>query len=89
VIGESSYEGISAIVVQRTDSIQATGEGAQQQHRVLLDARGTGSAIYYLDINSGRVLHLSSSQDLNLVITASGKSSQFRESAKQEFALVR
>jgi hypothetical protein len=79
----------SAIVVQRTDSIQATGEGAQQQHRMLLDARGTGSAIYYLDINSGRVLHLSSSQDLNLVITASGKSSQFRESAKQEFALVR
>lgn len=89
VIGESSYEGISAIIVQRTDSIQATGEGAQQQHRILLDARGVGSAVYYLDINNGRVLHLSSSQDLNLIITASGKSSHFRESAKQEFALVR
>jgi hypothetical protein len=89
VIGESIYEGISVVMVQRTDTIQATGEGAQQQHRILLDARGIGSAVYYLDINSGRVLHLSSSQDLNLVVTASGKSSHFRESAKQEFALVR
>lgn len=89
VIGESIYEGIPVVMVQRTDSIQATGEGAQQQHRMLLEARGIGSAVYYLDINSGRVLHLSSSQDLNLIVTASGKSSHFRESAKQEFALVR
>lgn len=89
VIGESIYEGTSVVMVQRTDSIQATGEGAQQQHRILLDAHGNGSAIYYLEINSGRVLHLSTSQDLNLVVTASGKSSHFRESAKQEFALVR
>lgn len=89
VIGESSYEGIPAVIVQRIDSIQATGEGAQQQHRMLLDARGIGSAVYYLDISSGRVLHLSSNQDLNLLITASGKLSHFRESAKQEFALVR
>lgn len=89
VIGESIYESIPAVIVQRIDSIQATGEGAQQQHRILLDARGSGSAVYYLDMNSGRVLHLSTSQDLNLVVTASGKSSHFRESAKQEFALVR
>jgi hypothetical protein len=89
VIGESAYEGLPVVIVQRTDSIQATGEGAQQQHRMLLDVRGVGTAVYYLDINSGRVLHLSSSQDLSLIVTASGKSSHFRESAKQEFALVR
>lgn len=89
VVGESTYEGTRILIVQRTDSIQATGEGAQQQHRLLLDAKGTGTATYYLDVNSGRVLHLSVSQDSNLTVMASGKTSHFRQNAKQEFALVR
>jgi hypothetical protein len=88
VVGESTYEGTRILVVQRADSIQAAGEGAQQQHRLLLDARGTGTATYYLDISSGRLLHLSISQDSNLTVTASGRTSHFRQNAKQEFALV-
>jgi len=89
VIGESTYESVPVVVIQRTDTIQAAGEGAQQQHRLLLDARGAGNATYYLDASSGRVLHLSVTQDLNLTITASGKTNHFRQNTKQEFALVR
>jgi hypothetical protein len=89
VIGESTYEAIPVLVVQRADTIRAEGEGAQQQHGLQLKATGEGSATYYMDTSSGRILHISVSQDLSLTITTSGKTSYFRQSAKEEFTLVR
>jgi len=89
VIGLSTYENTSVLIVQRSDTISAEGEGAQQQHHVVLNASGTGAGIYYLDIDTGRILHLTVSQDLTLTITASGRVNHFRQSAKQEFALAR
>jgi len=88
-MGESVYEGVRVLVVQRNDTIQAEGEGAQQQHRLMLSANGMGSATYYIDISSGRILHLSVGQDLDLSITASGRTTRFRQTAKEEFTLVR
>ena len=87
VSGEAVYEGQPVLIVQRTDSIQAQGEGAQQQHPLRLDARGTGSAIYYLDMKDGRVARLTAGQELILTITTSGKAHQFRQSSKQDFRL--
>ena len=89
VIGASTYENVSVLVVQRNDSISAEGEGAQQQHRLQFSATGMGAGIYYLNIDTGRILHLTVSQDLNLTITASGRVNHFRQTAKQDFALVR
>lgn len=89
VIGQSTYENVSVLVVQRNDTISAEGEGAQQQHRLQLNASGAGTGIYYLEISTGRILHLTVSQDLNLTITASGRANHFRQSAKQDFALAR
>ena len=89
VIGESRYEAIPVLVVQRADTIHAEGEGAQLQHRLQLKASGVGNATYYMDAGSGRIVRLTVSQDLNLTITASGKPSYFRQTAKEEFTLVR
>jgi hypothetical protein len=88
VSGEAVYEGRPVLIVQRSDSIQAQGEGAQQQHPMRLDARGTGSAIYYLDTRDGRVVRLTAGQELLLTITASGKPHQFKQSSKQDFRLT-
>jgi hypothetical protein len=88
VSGEAVYEGRPVLIVQRTDSIQAQGEGAQQQHPMRLDVRGTGSAIYYLDTRDGRVVRLTAGQELLLTITASGKPHQFKQSSKQDFRLT-
>ena len=88
VSGEAVYEGRPVLIVQRTDSIQAQGEGAQQQHPMRLDARGIGNAIYYLDTKDGRVVRLTASQELLLTITASGKPHQFKQSSKQDFRLT-
>jgi hypothetical protein len=87
VSGEAIYEARPVLIVQRTDSIQAQGEGAQQQHPLRLDARGTGGAIYYLDIRDGRVVRLTAGQELILTITTSGKAHQFKQSSKQDFRL--
>lgn len=89
VLGDSTYGGIPVLLLQRTDTIHAEGEGAQQQHRIKIDATGTGIAIYYIDTNAGKVLHLTASQDLDLSVKASGRTSHFRQNVKQEFVLVR
>ena len=89
VSGEAAYQGEPVLLVQRMDSIHAHGEGAQQQHRVTLDASGTGSATYYISPGSGRVMRISTRQDLDLAITASGKIHHFKQSSKEEFNLGR
>lgn len=89
VVGRVSYSGSSTVAIQRIDSIVAHGEGHQLQHRVVVDAKGTGSATYYLIPEQSSVLHLTTSQDLDFVVQASGRANRFRESAKEEYSLVR
>jgi hypothetical protein len=89
VAGETLYSGSPVVVVQRRDTIQAHGEGAQRQHRMVLDATGSGSALYYLNPSTGQIVAVTIEQSLHLVITASGKLNNFTQTAKQEFALVR
>jgi hypothetical protein len=89
VVGETTYEGRPALEVQRTDSIHAHGEGSQQQHQLVLDASGTGRAVYYLSPADGHVAHLSTEQNLSLAITASGQVHHFTQRSKQEFKLAR
>jgi len=88
VSGESVYEGQPVLVIERTDTIEAQGEGAQQQHPVKLNASGAGSAIYYLDTKSGRLVRLTTAQEMTLAIIASGKTHRFRQSSQQEFKLT-
>lgn len=89
VSGEIAYDGDLLLVVQRTDSIQAHGEGAQQQHSVTLDAKGTGNAVYYASPRNGRIMRLNTQQDLDLAITVSGKTHHFKQISKQDFGAVR
>jgi hypothetical protein len=89
VSGKTNYDGLPVVLVERRDSIHAHGEGAQQQHRVTLDARGTGNATYYLNPQNGFILRLNTEQDLELAITTSGKIHRFRESSTQNFSSVR
>lgn len=88
VSGEAVYEGRSILLVQRTDVIQASGEGAQQQHSLRLNANGTGNAIYYLDTRDGHVVRLTAAEELALTITTSGKTHRFKESLRQDFRFL-
>jgi hypothetical protein len=88
VSGEAVYEGRPVLLVQRSDTVQAHGEGAQQQHLLKLDAVGNGSAVYYLDTKDGRLVRLTSGQELVLTITTMSKPHQFRQSSRQDFRLL-
>ncbi len=88
VSGEAIYEGRRVLLVQRSDTIQSHGEGAQQQHSLKLDANGTGNAVYYLDTKDGRVVRLTAEQALNLTITTSSKAHRFKQISRQDFKLT-
>jgi hypothetical protein len=88
VSGNASYEGHPVLAILRTDTTRAKGEGGLQQHRVSIDATGTGTALYYIDVESGRIVHLTVDQLLNLDITASARRSQFKQNSKQDFQIV-
>src|SRR2546423_1385916 len=88
VVGESTYDTIPVLLVERTDTIRAEGEGSQQQHRLVLNAQGVGSTTYYLD-SSRHPVRVSTHQDVIVTITTSGKSRHFRQNTRQEFTLVR
>ncbi len=89
VTGEVTYEGRPVVMVQRVDTTRTQGDGGLQQHRVLIDAHGTGTAIYYLDVSTGRIMHLTINQTLTLGVTASSRQYQLKQDSKQEFEIVR
>jgi hypothetical protein len=89
VAGEVTYDGHPAVMVQRVDTTHAQGEGGLQQHRVSIDVHGTGTAVYYLDVASGRIMHLTTNQTLLLGVTASSRQYQLKQDSKQEFGIVR
>ncbi|HUR00642.1 MAG TPA: hypothetical protein VM166_14425 [Gemmatimonadaceae bacterium] len=77
------------LVILRTDSITARGEGSQFQHRVALQAEGTGRATYHIDLSTGRVIRLTTGQDLNLTFSGSARTARLHETSQQEFLLLR
>ncbi len=89
VAGETTYDGRPVVMVQRADTTIAQGEGGLQQHRLSIDAHGTGTAVYYLDVASGRILHLTVSQTLTLGVVTSSRQYRLKQDSKQDFGLLR
>jgi hypothetical protein len=87
VLGDTTYSGLEALIIQRTDSTELNGGGAQDQHEVTLTGNGTGLTTIYVD-RRGVVLAVNSSQDLALVVTASGRSKRFSQHLEQTIKLL-
>ena len=88
VSGVASYESQPVLLILRTDTTRAKGEGGLQQHRVSLEAIGTGTAIYYLNTITGRIMRLTVDQLLDLSVTASDRRSRFKQNSKQDFQIL-
>jgi hypothetical protein len=90
VVSGQTVEGSQPLlVVLRTDSITSQGEGSQLQHRVALQAEGTGRATYHIDFRTGKVVQLNTGQDLNLTFNGSARTTRLHETSQQEFLLLR
>ena len=53
-----------------------------------IEVTGTGTALYYIDTTSGRIIRLTVDQFLDLGVTASARRSHFKQSSKQDFQVV-
>lgn len=88
VLGDSVFEGGTALQVQRSDSIVATGEGAQGQHRITLAANGTATTQLFLDVTSGRFLAADEVQQTAVSVGTSGRVEHFVQHVHQRATLA-
>jgi hypothetical protein len=87
VLGDTTYASLEALVIQRTDTTQLDGIGAQGQHELTLRGRGTGVTTIYID-KRGETLGLNSLQNLSLTVTASGHLRHFNQQVQQSIKLL-
>ncbi len=88
VTGQAPRDVHSLVAVTRVDSADLQGEGGLEQHRVSLRANGTGTATYYLNTETGQVIHLSISQILTFDIITQAKRQEFKQETVEDFAIV-
>jgi hypothetical protein len=77
VVGDTAFANAVALQIHRTDSLSATGEGTEGQHRIMVAATGTGVVNLFLDTTAGRLLGSRGLQTSLVNITTSGKLTQF------------
>ena len=87
VIGDTIVGGLHAIQIHHTDTIDATGEGAEGQHRVLVSATGTGYGDIFVDPTTGRLISASSMQTTSVAVTTSGRSNRFLQHVTEQITL--
>lgn len=83
IIGESTFHGIPALVVDITEKTLSNGEGSQDQHRLMIKGQGSMSGRLYIDRTTGSVLSLSSETRTSLQIQASGRLQQFMQTSTE------
>jgi hypothetical protein len=77
VVGDTAFTNAVALEIHRTDSLSATGDGSEGQHRILVTAIGTGVIDLFLDPAAGRLLASRGLQTSLVNVTTSGKLTQF------------
>lgn len=88
VIGDTTVDGVAALQVHRTDSISASGNGVQGQHRITLSATGTASAELYLDTVTGRFLGVDETQETTVDVETSGRTERFLQHVHERATLA-
>jgi len=82
VIGESTVNGKSVLEVDIKERTLSTGEGSQDQHRLIVQGDDTGSGQLYLDDITGSLVSLSFENHTTLHIQSSGRQQQFLQNSR-------
>jgi hypothetical protein len=88
VTGEVPGDTRPLVAITRTDSAELNGEGGLEQHRVSTHADGTGTARYYLNTETGQVIHLVLNQILTFDILAEAKRQRLKQETTEDFTIV-
>jgi len=89
VIGDTTYHDLPVVLIMRSDTIVAKGEGNEGPHRIVLGAHGNGSTALYYDVATGRFMGSQGSQLTQVDITTSGRTSQFLQRIEERVTLTR
>jgi hypothetical protein len=87
VRGQVPIQGRVLLEILRSDTTRLKGEGGLQRHRVSIQAFGTGSGTYYLDIRTGQLLRLDVSQAVTIDVATLATKSRFEQKLEQVFVL--
>ena len=87
VAGEINRDGHRVLLIQRTEETVAAGEGAQGQHRVTLNSRGSGLTSLYFDYTTGDLVSLQGEQRSHVEVTSSGRVQRFTQLVHEKIAL--
>lgn len=83
VLGENVFNGIPALVIDVTEKTLSTGEGSQDQHRLIVKGQALKSGRFYLDKINGSIINTLSETHTTLEITTSGRVQQFIQISKE------
>lgn len=86
VAGESSHEGRPALLIERNEKTLSTGEGSQNQHRILIQMEGKGSGKLYIDRVTGALLDSDVEQQTEITINA-GRLQRFKQTVRERTAV--
>lgn len=81
---EVSYQGQLVLLIERTDSTRATGEGSEEQHRIIITSQGSGSAQLYIDRTTGLLAGTEGEQKADVSVTASGRTQRFTQTVSEK-----
>lgn len=77
ISGQAEHNGRAVLVIDQIGRVTSAGEGAEGQHRVFLQSRGTESGRLYLEPVSGFLLEAETEQTSTVTVTTSGRSQIF------------
>jgi hypothetical protein len=83
VIGESMLNGHSTIAIDINERTFSSGEGSQENHRIIVTGQGSRLGHLYLDTTTGLLLSLSSEIHTRLDVQISGITQQFTETSTE------
>lgn len=87
-VGDTIFANVSALQIQRIDSISASGEGVEGQHRILITAKGVAAVNLFFNVNTGRFVGSHGLQTSLVNITTSGRLTQFIQHVSESAVLV-
>lgn len=79
VFGEVKHGETETILIERTDRGSFTGEGSQNQHRIIVTGQSMGSSRLYLDPTTGHLKNAVGEYRTTLTIVSSGRSQRFTQ----------
>lgn len=89
VAGESELEGNPVLVLNQSERTFSSGEGSQGQHRIIVEGQGLTNGRLYINLVSGQLVAVNSTNKTSLSIQSSGRIQHFSENSTEITQKVR